>query len=230
MLKEIKNNINLLEADFSSIKRQDNEIFSLSSVVAVSKKKLYEHIKKAYENKIKNFGENYAQELDEKNRLSTNDGLDIIWHFIGPIQSNKIRIIARSADWVHSLSRTKEADILNNECSSLGKVMNVLIQVNISEEVTKSGIKKEELYSFAQYISEKKHLSLKGIMVMPRISRDTNEIISSMKESKKLHASLLEIYPEASSLSMGTTSDYKIAIACGSTMIRIGELIFGKRK
>jgi pyridoxal phosphate enzyme (YggS family) len=224
MLKEIKKNIDKIN---SSIRSEN--LFDFGTLIAVSKKKEYELIKEAYQNGIRDFGENYAQELNEKAARANEDGINISWHFIGPIQSNKISLIAKNAQWVHSISRLKEIEKLNDECRFIGKKMNVLLQVNISEEVSKSGIQKDNIYEFATCISSKRNLSFKGIMVMPKLYDDDRKTHQVMRECKKIQKEVKRKYPEASELSMGTTSDYKIAIACGSTMIRIGELIFGKR-
>ena len=224
MLKEIKKNIDKIN---SSIRSEN--LFDFGTLIAVSKKKGYELIKEAYQNGIRDFGENYAQELNEKATRANEDDINISWHFIGPIQSNKISLIAKNAQWVHSISRLKEIEKLNDECGFIGKKMNVLLQVNISEEVSKSGIQKDKIYEFATCISSKRNLSFKGIMVMPKLYDDDRKTHQVMRECKKIQEEVKRKYPEASELSMGTTSDYKIAIACGSTMIRIGELIFGKR-
>ena len=152
--------------------------------------------------------------------------LKIIWHFIGPIQSNKIKTIARHANWIHSLDRNSIVDKLNRECKSLDKVINGCIQVNISEESSKSGIDSSELMSFANHVDSMENINLKGIMVLPKITGDSKE---EMRRSKELHEELMSVYPNANYLSMGTTSDFESAIQFGSNLIRVGELIFGKR-
>ena len=228
MHHEIEKNIhNLLE----SISKHNKEgKFNTGNIIAVSKKKSFEDIKIAHSNGLKNFGENYAQELEKKNVLSKKEGLDLKWHFIGPIQTNKIKSIAKCAAWVHSVNRKKEVDILNKECLLENKIMDILVQVNISNETTKSGLLPEELLNFSKYIvEEKKNLSLRGMMVMPALNKDSSETIKVFNQCKDLHQTLINKYPFANILSMGTTSDYLNAIDCGSSMIRIGELIFGKR-
>lgn len=231
MHKEIKENIGNLLQELSSNKKIGHGEFNIRNIIGVSKKKSYEQIKIAYSCGIRSFGENYVQELEGKYKLNEIDGLNLEWHFIGPIQSNKIRSISKYASWVHSICRKKEVDILDSECLLQGKLMNILIQVNISNEDTKSGLLPEELMDFAEYIvEEKKNLLLKGIMVMPALSEDSSETIRVMNKSKELHQVMTKEYSFANTLSMGTTSDYMHAIDCGSSMIRIGELIFGKRQ
>ena len=224
MQKEIEKNIELLKSRVSeacsSVELESNNI----SVIAVSKRKSTDHIKAAFNAGITNFGENYAQELQQKcEELNMND---IVWHFIGPIQSNKVKLISRHANWVHSIDRLSIAEKINKECSLLNKSINACIQVNISEEETKSGIASSELLDFASHIDSLDYINLKGIMVLPKISGNATK---EMVKSKLIHNELISFYPKASYLSMGTTSDFEDAIKLGSNMIRVGELIFGER-
>tara|TARA_B100000767_G_scaffold213303_1_gene200627 strand:+ start:1755 stop:2426 length:672 start_codon:yes stop_codon:yes gene_type:complete len=222
MQKELNSNINLLRLKLESVVGSNSQSLNEVTTIAVSKKKSLDHINIAFECGINNFGENYAQELEEKFLNIKNE--DIIWHFIGPIQSNKIKIISRCADWVHSLDRESVVEKLNKECGNLGKVINGFIQVNVSEEETKSGIKASNLLEFAKLLETMENINLKGIMVLPKIgSKD------EMIKSKELHDELIAVYPSAKYLSMGTTSDFELAISIGSNMIRVGELIFGER-
>jgi hypothetical protein len=117
-------------------------------------------------------------------------------------------------------------DKLDRECKLLDKVINGCIQVNISEESSKSGIDSSELMSFANHVDSMENINLKGIMVLPKITGDSKE---EMRRSKELHEELMSVYPNANYLSMGTTSDFESAIQFGSNLIRVGELIFGKR-
>ena len=224
MQKELRSKIDSIQLRIDEaskkILKESNEI----SLIAVSKKKSIEHIKYAYEVGIRNFGENYAQELEEKvKQLSYKE---IVWHFIGPLQSNKAKSIATNADWIHSLDREKIVNKINYECENENKKINGCIQINISGETSKSGLKPEELLDFADHIKLLENINLKGIMVLPSLTGDVEE---QMINSKKLHNKLIESHPEATYLSMGTTNDFESAIKFGSNMVRIGELIFGKR-
>ena len=224
MQKELRSKIKSIQLRIDEaskkILKESNEI----SLIAVSKKKSIEHIKYAYEEGIRNFGENYAQELEEKvKQLSYKE---IVWHFIGPLQSNKAKSIATNADWIHSLDREKIVNKINYECENENKKINGCIQINISGETSKSGLKPEELLDFAEHIKLLENINLKGIMVLPSLTGDVEE---QMVNSKKLHDKLIEFHPEATYLSMGTTNDFESAIKFGSNMVRIGELIFGKR-
>ena len=224
MQREIEKNINLLKSRVEQASQSSETSINEIDIIAVSKKKSLEHIKVAFNLGIKNFGENYAQELQKKSEELKNS--EIVWHFIGPIQSNKIKTLAKHADWVHSLDRISVVDKFNKQCESLKKVLNGCIQVNISEESSKSGIDSSELMSFANYVDSMENINLKGIMVLPKITGDSKE---EMKKSKELHKKLMSAFPKANYLSMGTTSDFETAIQFGSNLIRVGELIFGKR-
>ena len=119
-------------------------------LIAVSKLQSTEIIQEAYDNGVRDFGENYAQELHQKVGSCPTD---IIWHFIGPIQTNKLKLIAEAADWVHSIDRMKVASKLNQACEHLNKKMSILIQVNIDNEPTKSGVKTEDVLTFAKEVN-----------------------------------------------------------------------------
>ena len=227
MQEELENNLGIvnssieLACDSSGINSKD------ILLIAVSKRKSLDHIRSVIKIGVTNFGENYSQELQEKSEELAHE--NIFWHFIGPIQSNKIKIIAKHAHWVHSLDRESVVVKLNDQCGVLNKTINGLIQINISNESSKSGIAPAEMENFAKLVEDSKSINLRGIMVLPKLTDDIEETKSMMRLSKDLHDKLVKLYPHASYLSMGTTSDFQMAIECGSNMLRIGELIFGKR-
>lgn len=216
----IKNKINIAS---KNINKDPDEI----TLIAVSKKKNILMIEEAFKSGINNFGENYAQELQEKAQNVTSDNL--IWHFIGPIQSNKVKIIAKNADWVHTLDREKIIRKLNSECEQIQKIMNACIQINISSETSKSGCDPESLIDMAKLIKSMRNINLKGIMALPKITIDRFEQKEMMESIKNLSNRLQDYCPDAKCISLGTTLDFEDAIINGSTMVRIGESIFGKR-
>ncbi len=220
----IKRNITALHAEIETLKSKYN-IKKEIAIIPVSKKKSIAQIREAYDLGFREFGENYAQELSEK----ASDLPNVEFHFIGAIQSNKIKTIAKNASWVHTIDRVKVAKILDAECKKLDKTLNILIQINISDEPSKNGISLIELDNFIKDISIFKNLKMKGIMVLPDISLSSEVQKETMLLAKKTLDKIKKMHPEASCLSMGTTHDYKLAIECGSNMIRIGESIFGKR-
>ena len=196
-------------------------------LVAVSKLQSVDVINEAYALGINNFGENYAQELAEKSSTCPND---IVWHFIGPIQSNKVSLIAKYAQWVHSIDREKVAMKLNNALESEGKKIHALIQVNIDHEESKSGILPEETIDFAnKVIARYPNLILEGLMFMPKINASKKAKIETMNKIVHLHKALLSELPSCSQLSLGTSSDFEESILQGSTILRIGESLLGKR-
>ena len=227
MQKEIEKNLKLVKNSIDNTAKKVGLNPSNVLLIAVSKKKDEGAIKEAFDFGIKDFGENYAQALARKSDFFKDQG--IVWHFIGPIQTNKIKLIAKHANWIHSLGRSKVIEKLNKECLEAKRSINALIQINISGEETKSGISPDDLIEFAEYVNSQTNVNLKGIMVLPRINGNIKEKEEEMIKAKKLHTTLVNKFPHASYLSMGTTSDFECAITNGSNMIRVGELIFGKR-
>lgn len=173
------------------------------------------------------FGENYLQEaLDKIDALAD---LDLEWHFIGPIQSNKTRDIAGHFDWVQSVDREKIARRLNEHRPDSLAPLNVCIQINIDEEETKSGTSPEKLLTLADYIATLDKLNLRGLMVIPSPKNSVADEKDSFSRAYELFQQLRHKYPQVDTLSMGMTADMSTAIACGSTMVRIGKALFGQR-
>ena len=228
MQDSIENNLDLFEERFKKACSQANRNPSDITKIAVSKRKGTDSIRKVLETGLDNFGENFAQELAQKSEELKD--LNIIWHFIGPIQSNKVKLVAGHANWVHSIDREKIIARLDASCKELNKTMNVCIQVNIDNEESKSGIHPDNLLSLSSVVENYGNLKLRGIMVLPKISNTLEEAERVMRKCFALHANLKLAHPDANILSMGTTSDFESAIQCGSNMIRVGESIFGKRE
>lgn len=204
----------------------NKKIEKKTSIIAVSKKKSAELVEQAYLLGIKNFGENYLQEALQK--IISLNHLDINWHFIGKIQSNKCKDIARNFQWVHTIDRFKIAKRLNDDCP-LDKIINVLIQINIDNEESKSGINESQLFDLAEKISVLPNLKLKGIMVIPKNNLENNLTEESFKKTLEISTKLRNKFSEANEISMGMSNDFELAIKNGSTMVRIGTGIFGER-
>ena len=198
------------------------------TLLAVSKTKPIDLILDAYEAGHRKFGESYVQESVEKiEKLAHLD--DIQWHFIGPIQSNKTKLIANNFSWVQSLDRLKIAKRLNEQRAANLGPLNVLIQVNISGEASKSGCTLEEVNELAQSLDSLDNINLRGLMAIPE-KKDTLEAqIKAFNQLKTCFDSLKTQYKEIDTLSMGMSADLEAAIAAGSTMVRIGTDIFGVR-
>lgn len=198
------------------------------SLLAVSKTKPSADIIAAYTHGQRQFGESYVQEaIDKIAQLHAYS--DIVWHFIGPIQSNKSALVAANFDWVQSIDRLKIAKRLNAQRPQGMPPLNVLIQVNISEEEAKSGCTPEEIDTLAQCITQCGNLKLRGLMAIPAKSDDPQTQIQYFKQLQTCFDKLHTQHPHIDTLSMGMSSDVEAAIMAGSTMVRIGTDIFGTR-
>ncbi|RKW38063.1 MAG: YggS family pyridoxal phosphate-dependent enzyme [Moraxella sp.] len=200
-------------------------------LLAVSKTKSVAEISTAFEAGQNAFGENYVQEGVDKIQYFQAQGLQLEWHFIGPLQSNKTRLVAEHFDWMQTLERAKIADRLNEQRPADKAPLNVLIQINISDEETKSGISAHEMLNLAKHIENLPHLRLRGLMAIPAPTENIAEQESAFKKMAALFEQLKQAFPAQpiDTLSMGMTDDMPSAIKCGSTMVRIGTAIFGAR-
>lgn len=198
-----------------------------AQLIAVSKTKPVNDIREAYLAGQRQFGENYVQELATKAQELT-DLTQIRWHFIGPIQSNKTRDIAVYADVVHSIDRLKIAERLSAQRPVGKAALQVLLQVNISREDSKSGILPEDLLPLARQISSLPNIQLVGLMAIPApaVNGDNQQAFAAMQQ---LSAALQAEFPQADQLSMGMSDDWQQAVLFGATMIRLGSAIFGAR-
>ena len=189
------------------------------TLIAVSKTKPATDLQQAIDAGQRHFGENYLQESLEK--IETLKGQDLIWHFIGPIQSNKTKQIAENFDWVHSVDRLKIAKRLNDQRPENLEKLNVLLQVNIDNEPTKSGVLIDEIDALVTHFENLPNISLRGFMCIPNPN--------NAGQSFKKMAEILQKHPNLDTLSMGMSSDLELAIENGATFVRIGSDIFGKR-
>lgn len=173
------------------------------------------------------FGESYLQEALDK--MSELNDLPIQWHFIGPIQSNKTRAIAENFSWVHSVDRLKIAERLSAQRPADFIPLNVCIQINISGEVTKGGISPDELAQLAQSVARLPRLKLRGLMAIPAAAEDLVAQRAPFARMRELLQQLNAQGLALDTLSMGMSHDFAAAVMEGSTIIRIGEAIFGQR-
>jgi len=193
-------------------------------LLAVSKTKPASDLREAYDAGLRDFGENYLQEaLGKQAELSD---LPLIWHFIGPIQSNKTRAIAEHFAWVHSVDRLKIAQRLSEQRPPELPPLNICIQVNVSGEASKSGCSPEDLPALAQAISVLPNLKLRGLMAIPEPTDDRDEQNASFAAVSTLQA---QLGLPLDTLSMGMSHDLEAAIAQGATWVRIGTALFGAR-
>jgi pyridoxal phosphate enzyme (YggS family) len=189
------------------------------TLIAVSKTKPASDIQQAIDAGQRHFGENYLQEALDK--IDSLKNQNLIWHFIGPIQSNKTVKIAQNFDWVHSVDRLKIAKRLNDQRPKNLEKLNVLLQVNIDNEATKSGVLEDEIDELTSHFENFQNIALRGFMCIP--SPDNTE------QSFKKMAEILKKHPNLDTLSMGMSADLELAIENGANFVRIGTDIFGKR-
>ena len=193
-------------------------------LLAVSKTKPAQDLREAYAAGLRDFGENYLQEALGK-QLELAD-LPLIWHFIGPIQSNKTRAIAEHFAWVHSVDRLKIAQRLSEQRPADLPPLNICIQVNVSGEASKSGCTPADLPALAKAISELPRIKLRGLMAIPEPTEDRAAQDAAFAAVQSLQASL---NLPLDTLSMGMSHDLESAIAQGATWVRIGTALFGAR-
>lgn len=204
---------------------------SAVKLLAVSKTKPISDILAAAQAGQVAFGENYVQEAVEKIQYCQQQGISLEWHFIGALQSNKTRLVAEYFDWFQTLDRSKLADRLNEQRPSHKPPLNVLIQINISDEQSKSGIAPTEMLALAKHIEDQPHLRLRGLMAIPAATEDIEQQLRTFSAMQQLFEQLKTAFPQQQidTLSMGMSDDMNSAITCGSTMVRIGTAIFGIR-
>ncbi|MCX7954798.1 MAG: YggS family pyridoxal phosphate-dependent enzyme [Bacteroidales bacterium] len=211
-----------------NILKLKSEVPEYVTIVAISKTHNIDKIKEAYECGIIDFGENKVQELNEKQK---NLSLPIRWHMVGHLQTNKVKYIAPFIHLIHSLDSLKLAKEINKFAQKNNRIIDCLLQVHIAKEETKFGLYEKELYELIENpeFTSLKNINIKGLMGMATFTDDTKQIEKEFKFLRNLFEKLKNNFPSFTELSMGMSNDYKIAIACGSTMIRVGTLIFGER-
>ncbi|CAI8956056.1 hypothetical protein CLU80_2299 [Pseudomonas sp. 29] len=223
-MSTIADNIQLVSSRIQAAVTAANRAENSVQLLAVSKTKPAQALREAYAAGLRDFGENYLQEALGK-QLELAD-LPLIWHFIGPIQSNKTRAIAEHFDWVHSVDRLKIAQRLSEQRPAELPPLNICIQVNVSGEVSKSGCTPADLPALAAAINALPRLKLRGLMAIPEPTEDRAEQDAAFAAVQKLQASLdLPL----DTLSMGMSHDLESAIAQGATWVRIGTALFGAR-
>lgn len=212
-----------VKAEVEALAKQHDQAVAL---LAVSKKHPSESIAAIYQQGQRCFGENYVQEgVDKVNALKE---LDIQWHFIGPIQSNKTRLVSEHFSWVHTIDRDKIAQRLNDQRPAHLPALNVLIQVNISDQDSKSGISLNDVPALAEMINQQPNLTLRGLMCIPA-PQDEAQLKNEFTAMHQAYEKLKQQYAQVDTLSMGMSGDLELAIACGSNMVRVGTAIFGQR-
>lgn len=205
------------------------EIDGKATLVAVSKTKPVEDILELYNTGHRDFGENYVQELVDKEAVLPKD---IRWHFIGHLQSNKVKYIAPFVHLIHGVDSESLLKEINKQAAKNNRIIDCLLQVHIATEETKFGFDEHELNQL-HGLHELKNVNIKGLMGMASFCKDMNLVRSEFRKLKQLYDKMNAQYSifniQYSILSMGMSGDYKIAIEEGSNMVRIGSLLFGER-
>ena len=212
-----------IEQQISNIK---NEILDKADLIAVSKTRTIQEIMQAYNSGQLKFGENRVQEIvDKQSKLPDN----IEWHMIGHLQKNKVKYIAGFIKLIHSLDRISLAKEIDRQAKKEDRIIDCLIQIKISKEDSKFGLKIEDFTDFYKNMETFKNLNIIGLMGMATFTSDIKVIDEEFKMIKRIYDNVASIDPKFRVLSIGMSDDYNIAIENGSTMIRVGSKIFGKR-
>ena len=231
-MNTVQDNLLNIKNEIAKIAKKCERDPNTIKLIAVSKTKPVEQVVQAINAGQLDFGENYVQEGVEKIQYFEKNmpNNDLIWHFIGPLQSNKSKLVAEHFDWMHTIDRLKIAQRLNDQRPKDMAKLNVLIQVNISQEASKSGVKPEEVADLVKQIVTLPNLNLRGLMAIPEIENDYDKQLNVFTKMQQLLQSLQKDYPFMDTLSMGMSGDMQAAIVAGSTMVRIGTAIFGARQ
>ena len=223
----IIDNVNRITAEIHEKCIKANRTPSEVKLIAVSKNFDVPDIMEAYNAGIRRFGENKAQEMKSK---ADQLNLDFEWHFVGHLQTNKVKYIIDKVKYIHSIDSLKLAETVAKQAENKNKKLNVLLEIKTSDEATTYGMSADkEIYEVAEFCKQSVNLQLKGLMTIAPFTDDAVEIRRSFVELRKLGERMEKDGFEISEYSMGMTSDFKIAIEEGATFVRIGTAIFGER-
>ena len=221
-------NDSIPESCIENFKKIRSALTGDSKLLAVSKLQTYNKICELFDFGQRDFAENYVQEAVVKVSMSRRNGLPIRWHFIGHIQTNKVKSVVGLFDLIHSVDSIKLAQALAKFVPPTQQ-QKILIQVNLSEEPSKGGFSEEEIESVLTQISDLKNLKVVGFMTMPPESENASDSRPYFARLRALRDAHREKYPSLTELSMGTSQDFQIALEEGATWIRVGASIFGER-
>jgi len=223
----IENNFKIVIEKIHNSVQKSNRDFSDIRVVGISKTNPILSIHEGLKVGLTNFGENKAIEFRDKSKLIN---AKLVWHFVGHLQRNKVKYVIDAADYIHSVESYKLAVEINKRAGAIGKVQNILFEVNTSNEESKFGLSNyDELYELVNRCGELSNIKMCGLMTMASFTNNETELrkcFSSLREMRDRINNKIKCILE---LSMGMTNDYPIAIEEGATMLRIGTAIFGKR-
>ena len=208
-----------------NIRKLKTELPSTVELVAVSKFKPVEAIREAYDAGQRSFGENRPQELAAK---APQLPADIVWHFIGHLQTNKVKLVVPYASLIHSVDSERLLAEIDKAARAAGKVMDCLLEVHIAEEATKQGFTPDEAVALARRAADYPNVRLRGVMGMATFTDDTEQVRREFHTLKAV-SDRLSFLPGCTLVSMGMSGDWRLAVEEGTTIVRIGTAIFGKR-
>lgn len=228
IVSNMPENLIKIQNRITSALQKSNRQNETVTLIGASKTITAERLRPFVLSGLKNLGENYIQEGIAK-QSELND-LDICWHFIGALQSNKAQQAVAHFDWIHSVDRVSLINALEKEAALADKTVKVLLQVNVGDESSKAGCRAEELEKLAEFCLKQSHLLLRGLMCLPPFCENAEDVRSYfllLRDTRDGLKSTFEL--EQLELSMGMSHDFEIAIECGATMIRVGTALFGER-
>lgn len=228
--QDIAKNLESIQQEIEKTAKQAGRNPDEITLVAVSKTKPTSDILEAITAGHLHFGENRMKELEDK--MAEIELPDVVWHFIGNLQTNKIKYIADRVNWIHSVEKAKYLKEIDKRAGKAGRLVNTLVQVNISDEKQKGGCKPEDLSTILESAQNYDHVKVRGLMGMATFADNPEDVRSEFKLLKKLfdsHQKYNSGSVHLEHLSMGMTNDMEVAIQEGATMVRIGSAIFGKR-
>ncbi|MBA3063381.1 YggS family pyridoxal phosphate-dependent enzyme [bacterium] len=227
MVETIKNNLEVINEKIKKAALKANRNPQEIKLVAVTKTATIEQIKEAISAGVKIIGENKVQEGKEKYQILS---ADIEWHLVGHLQTNKVKYAIEIFDFIHSVDSIKLAKEIDRRSLQFGMITNVLVEVNVSGEETKYGIKSEEVEPFLKEISEFSRIKVRGLMTIAPIAEDKEEVRPYFRKLRELSKEIKSKNiknVKMDYLSMGMTDDFEVAIEEGANMVRIGRGIFG---
>ena len=226
-METIKNNLEIIKEKIKKAALKANRNPEEIKLVAVTKTATIEQIKEAISAGVKIIGENKVQEAKEKYQILS---ADIEWHLVGHLQTNKVKYAIEIFDLIHSVDSIKLAEEIDRRSQQFGMITNVLVEVNVSGEETKYGIKPEEVEYFLKEISEFSRIKVRGLMTIAPITEDKEEVRPYFRKLRELSKEIKRKNiknVKMDYLSMGMTEDFEVAIEEGANMVRIGRGIFG---
>ena len=228
-MSSIKENIEIIRNNIAEAVLRTGRNPAAVRLMAVTKTVDDERIFEAIETGVDIIGENYIQEAKRKIEKM---GKQMEWHMIGHLQTNKAKYAVRFVDMIHSVDRLRLAAEINRKAEAAGRIMKILIEVNLSGEDTKSGVGKEDVMDLVRDVAPLKHVSIQGLMTMPPWSDDPEDSRPYFRELRLLRDRIAKVGIEGvvmKELSMGMTDDYIVAVEEGATIVRMGRAIFGPR-